>query len=140
MPGCFAPGTGWLDMIDSDSSTGWHSLPFEKKTMNIVVNGILTDTFPCEEVMLILLLSAFQNWVLYCRNLVIPIGLVKAHRMLQQKDNDILVLIRTSKNVSLCKSINKNDNQTVQKLKWNGNMCALWEFPEFDMIFYWVIL
>ena len=48
-------------MIDSNSSTDFHSLPFENKTMNIVVNGILTDYLSCKEVMLILLLSAFQN-------------------------------------------------------------------------------
>ena len=36
--------------------------------------------------MLILLLSAFQNWVSYCRILVATISLVKARRMLRQKE------------------------------------------------------
>ena len=35
--------------------------------------------------MFILLLSAFQSCVPYCRILVATIGLVKAHRMLRQK-------------------------------------------------------
>ena len=81
--------------------------------------------------MLILLLSAFQ----ICQVVVATIGLVKAHRMLRQKGQRHSGTDPHFQECKLVQSINKNDNQTVQKPKWKGNMCALWEFLAFDMIF-----
>ena len=84
--------------------------------MNIVVNGILTDyltLWKSDVDLVVVSFSEKKYWVPYCRILVATIGLVKAHRM-----------IRTSKNVSLCKSITKNDNQPLQKPKWKAT-CVL---------------
>ena len=90
--------------------------------------------------MLILLLSAFQNCVPYCRILVTTISLVKAHRMLQQKGQQRPGTDPHFQECKLVQEHHENDNWTVQKPEGKGNMCALWEFLEFDMIFSWVIL
>ena len=121
------------------SNTGWHSFIYHLKNNEYSCEWDFNwEPFPVRKCC-----QLFRIELHIVESLIVAtICLWKPTECYGKKDNSVLVLIRTTKNVSLCKSISKNDNRTVQKPEWKGNMklCALWEFIDFDMIVYLVIL
>ena len=137
MQSWFVPGTDltwWLEMIDLHL----HKLTFTQltiwKTIHIVVNGILTDYLSQWGNDVYVVVVSFSKLSSILSNL-------RGHRMLRRRKRATSCYLSVLPRIEACvRAFSNNDNRTVQKPGRKGNICAVLEFLEYDMILYLVNL